>query len=134
MFSHSLKPNSEKVKIVTFSRNSYYKSGGMLKLLVFFICLEEQNLHHIFVLKHLQLILIFIQTTERKPMETVQKKYIVDENNKPVAVQVDIETFEKIEEIMENHGLYELMKQTEDEAEMDLTAAKRFYSKLEKTP
>ncbi|MFW5803732.1 MAG: hypothetical protein ACOCWG_00710 [bacterium] len=67
-------------------------------------------------------------------METVQKKYIVDENNKPVAVQIDIETFEKIEEIMENHGLFELMKQTEDEDEMDLKAAQDFYSTLEKTP
>lgn len=67
-------------------------------------------------------------------METVQKKYIVDENNKPVAVQIDIETFEKIEEIMENHGLFELMKQTEDEDEMDLKAAQDFYSTLKKTP
>ncbi len=34
-------------------------------------------------------------------MELISKQYIVDENNKKIAVQVSIEIFEKIEQILE---------------------------------
>ena len=65
-------------------------------------------------------------------METLQKKYIVDKNNKKVAVQLDIDTFEKIEEVMENYALYGLMKKSDADEELDLNAAKKYYSKLVK--
>ncbi len=35
-------------------------------------------------------------------MFDVKKKFIVDEENKKVAVQIDIETFTQIEEVLEN--------------------------------
>jgi hypothetical protein len=41
-------------------------------------------------------------------METLKRKYIVNENNKKVAVQLDIKTFNKIEEVMENEPEYML--------------------------
>jgi len=49
-----------------------------------------------------------------------------------VAVQLDIKTFEKIEEIMENYALFRLMKENEDEEALDLKHAKDYYSHLDK--
>ncbi len=43
-------------------------------------------------------------------MTDIPLKYIVDENDKKVAVQMDIETFKKIEEALENYGLSELIR------------------------
>ena len=38
-------------------------------------------------------------------MEELKKAYIVDEDNRRVAVQIDIETFNRIEEILEDYAL-----------------------------
>jgi hypothetical protein len=65
-------------------------------------------------------------------MDTIKKQYIVDENNKKVGVQLDLKTFEKIEEIMENYALFQMMKENEDDEVLDLENAKEYYSKLEK--
>ena len=65
-------------------------------------------------------------------MDVLQRKYIVDENNKKVGVQLDIQTFQKIEEIMENYALFHLMKETEKDDLFDLKSANKYYSKLEK--
>lgn len=65
-------------------------------------------------------------------MTDIPKKYIVDEHNRKVAVQLDIETFEKIEEILENHGLVELMKQNEGEEKLAAAEAKVYYRTLDK--
>ncbi len=58
----------------------------------------------------------------------IKKQYIVNEQNRKVAVQLDIETFEKIESILENYALFKLM-QEEDEA-LDLVSAKNYYAEL----
>ncbi len=65
-------------------------------------------------------------------METVKKKYIVDENNNRVAVQLDIDTFNRIEEILENYGLVELMKEEELSEKLELKEAQEYYNKLSK--
>lgn len=65
-------------------------------------------------------------------MDTIKKQYIVDEKNRKIAVQLDLKTFEKIEEIMENYGLFQLMNQNHDEELFDLKEAKGYYSKLDK--
>jgi hypothetical protein len=65
-------------------------------------------------------------------MDTIKKQYIVDENNKKVGVQLDLKTFEKIEEIMENYALFQMMKENGDNEGLDLENAKEYYSKLEK--
>lgn len=66
-------------------------------------------------------------------MESIKKKYIVNEKNKKIAVQVDLKTFEKIEEIMENHGLYKLIEEEDiDKKKMTVDEAKSFYSTLRK--
>ena len=60
-------------------------------------------------------------------MELTQQ-YIVDEHNQRIAVQVDIQTFERIEETLENYALYEIM-QDEDEL-LELKQAKDYYIKF----
>jgi RelB Antitoxin alpha helical domain len=52
-------------------------------------------------------------------MGEVKKRYIVDEQNRRIAVQIDIETFEKIEEILENYALVQLMKGNEGGETLD---------------
>lgn len=65
-------------------------------------------------------------------MTDIQRKYIVDENNKKIAVQLDINTFEKIEEILENFALVQLVKETENEEKLSVQEAKNFYKSLDK--
>ena len=66
-------------------------------------------------------------------MTDIPRKYIVDEHDKKVAVQLDIETFEKMEELLENYGLAQLMKQNEGEEKLAAAEAKAFYRTLDKT-
>ncbi len=65
-------------------------------------------------------------------MEPIKKRYLVDEQNRPVAVQIDLETFEKIEEILENYALTQLMQEVSEDEALDLEAAKAFYESLPK--
>lgn len=63
----------------------------------------------------------------------ITPSYIVDEENRRVAVQLDIETFDRIEETLENYGLYQLMELEEAEDNtMDLSDARRYYNSLNK--
>jgi len=66
-------------------------------------------------------------------MEMIRKQYIVDEKNRRVAVQVPIETFERLEEILENYGLVQLMKENEGGEVLGMNEAKSYYDSLEKT-
>jgi hypothetical protein len=65
-------------------------------------------------------------------MTEIPRKYIVDEHNKRVAVQLDIATFEKIEETLENYALVQLMKDNEGEERLKVAEAKDFYGTLDK--
>ena len=65
-------------------------------------------------------------------METIRKQYIVDEQNKKVAVQIPIEIFEKIEEILENYALVQLMKDNEGKKILHTNEARSYYNQLEK--
>ena len=67
-------------------------------------------------------------------MESINKRYIVDEQNKKIAVQIPIDTFENIEEILENYALVQLMKEHEDEEVLGVSEAKLYYDQLEKAP
>ncbi len=53
-------------------------------------------------------------------MTIIQKQYIVDEKDRKIAVQIDLETFEKIEEILENYALVQLMQENTDEPSLGL--------------
>jgi len=58
--------------------------------------------------------------------------FFVNEQNKKIAVQISIETFEKIEEILENYALVQLMKENEGEETLSMNEAKTYYTQLEK--
>ncbi|MBF0320203.1 MAG: hypothetical protein HQL01_10435 [Nitrospirae bacterium] len=60
-------------------------------------------------------------------MLEIAKKYVVDENNNRLAVEIDIETFGKIEDILEDYGLYHLMIDDKDTESLSLEQAKRYY-------
>ena len=64
-------------------------------------------------------------------MDAIKKKYIIDENNNKVAVQIDINTYEKLEELLENYALVQLMKE-DDSGKLEVREAKEFYNKLPK--
>ena len=65
-------------------------------------------------------------------MEKIDKQYIVDEHNRRIAVQIPIETFEKLEEILENYALVQLMEENEGEETLSSQDAKSYYDQLEK--
>ncbi|MDU9049291.1 MAG: hypothetical protein Q3M30_10590 [Candidatus Electrothrix sp. Rat3] len=48
----------------------------------------------------------------------IARQYIVNEQDRRTAVLLDIETFEKIEEIIENHALYRLMEEKDEDDEV----------------
>ncbi len=61
----------------------------------------------------------------------IKRQYIVDESNCKVAVQLDIETFVKIEETLENYGLIRLMEEEEPDDEIfNLEQAQSYYRTL----
>lgn len=63
----------------------------------------------------------------------LERRHIVDENNRKIAVQLDIETFEKIETILENHALYELMQADDKDEALNLEDAVKYYQSLRPT-
>jgi len=64
-------------------------------------------------------------------MESIKKKYIIDENNNKIAVQIDTETYQKLEDLLENYALVQLMKEDDGER-LEVREAKEFYKKLPK--
>ena len=65
-------------------------------------------------------------------MKEIEKKYIVDDQNRKIAVQLDIGIFEKIENILEDHGLFNLMNENDKNEHLNLDEAKKFYDNLDK--
>jgi hypothetical protein len=63
-------------------------------------------------------------------MLDIHKKIIIDENKKPVAVQIPIKEFERLEELVENYGLAKLMDEVKDDERLSLEDAKGFYQSL----
>ncbi len=54
----------------------------------------------------------------------------MDENQQPIAVQIPIADFEKIEEILENYGLIKLMAESEDDECLSKDEAWQYYQSL----
>ena len=65
-------------------------------------------------------------------MTEIHKKYITDENQNKIAVQIPIEEFEKLEDLIENYGLAKLMEETENDETLDKEDALKFYQSLDK--
>jgi len=62
----------------------------------------------------------------------LQPNYIVDSHNHKIAVQIDIETYEKITEALENYALFKLMDENKDDEKLSLNNAKAYYDSLKK--
>jgi hypothetical protein len=63
---------------------------------------------------------------------SIPRRYVLDENNKKVAVMLDVKTFDKIEEALENYGLMQFIKENKKEKPLKAAEAKSYYSNLSK--
>jgi len=63
-------------------------------------------------------------------MLEIHKTIIVDENQKPVAVQIPIEEFERMEEVIENYGLATMMDVVASDDQLSVQEAKTLYRSL----
>lgn len=63
-------------------------------------------------------------------MVEIHKKVVLDENQKPFAVQIPIEEFERLEEILENYGLSKLIDEVVNDEKLSLENAKTYYQAL----
>ena len=63
-------------------------------------------------------------------MLTLHKKIVLDEQQKPFAVQVPIEEFERIEEVIENYGLSKLIDDVSNDERLPVEDAKKYYQSL----
>ena len=48
-------------------------------------------------------------------MLEIHKHYVLDENQNPIAVQISLPEFERLEEVIENYGLAQLIDEAQDE-------------------
>ncbi len=63
-------------------------------------------------------------------MLRIHKNVVLDENQKPMAIQIPIEDFERLEEIIENYGLAKLMDEVKDDERLSIEEAKSHYQSL----
>ncbi len=63
-------------------------------------------------------------------MLEIHKSIVLDEAQNPVAVQIPIEDFRRLEDIMENYGLSKLMDETLDDDQLSVEEAKQYYQSL----
>lgn len=65
-------------------------------------------------------------------MINIKRQYIVTDNDRKIGVVLDIETFEKIEELLEDCGLALSMEEVEEEESLSLNEAQRCYAQMKK--
>ena len=65
-------------------------------------------------------------------MLSIKKLYLTDENQTPVAVQIDIHDFEKMEQIIEDYALGKFIENNDPDHNLSLNEAKEYYRKLNK--
>jgi hypothetical protein len=65
-------------------------------------------------------------------MTAIPRKYITDAKNQKQAVIVDIETFNRMESIIEDNGLGKFMVEAEDDEILSVREAKKHYNSLKK--
>ena len=65
-------------------------------------------------------------------MFDIKKEYVVTDDNRKKAVLIDIETFERIEGILEDYGLGKYMEEIKDEDALSISDATAYYETLRK--
>ena len=63
-------------------------------------------------------------------MLEIHKKIVLDEDERPFAVQIPIKEFEQLEEVIENYGLSKLMDEVKGEETLSVEAAEKYYKSL----
>jgi hypothetical protein len=63
-------------------------------------------------------------------MLEIHKKIVLDEDERPFAVQIPIKEFAQLEEIIENYGLSKLMNEVKEEETLSIEDAKAYYKSL----
>ena len=63
-------------------------------------------------------------------MLEIPKQYILDDQQRPLAVQIPIEVYNQIEEILENFSLAKLMQEVENDELLSGDAAYSYYQSL----
>ncbi len=63
-------------------------------------------------------------------MLNIHKSIILDESQKPIAVQIPIKEFEHLEEIIENYGLSKLIDDVSHDEKLSVKDAKKHYQSL----
>jgi len=62
----------------------------------------------------------------------LQPNYIVDNHNHRIAVQLDIKTYEKITDVLEDYALFKFMDENKDDEKLSLKDARALYASLKK--
>ena len=65
-------------------------------------------------------------------MNAIPRKYITDAKNQKQAVIVDLETFNRMESIIEDNGLAKFMEEAEEDETLSVHEAKKHYRSLKK--
>jgi hypothetical protein len=65
-------------------------------------------------------------------MLNLNEKYILNKQQKKVAVQLDIKTFKKIEDVLEDYALGQYIEASIEEDKITLEEAKAAYKKIKK--
>ncbi len=65
-------------------------------------------------------------------MLDLKEKYIVNKQQKPVAVQLDIKIFKQLEDVLEDYALAQYMRKSKNDVKLNIDEAKTFYKKLVK--
>ncbi|HEX7585361.1 MAG TPA: hypothetical protein VF373_11780 [Prolixibacteraceae bacterium] len=63
-------------------------------------------------------------------MLEIKKTYVTDSKKRPVAVQVDIQTFEKMEQLLEDYALGQFIGKNDPEDILSVAEAKAYYESL----
>ena len=65
-------------------------------------------------------------------MTAIPRKYVTDARNQKQAVIVDLETFNRMDSIIEDNGLAKFMEEAEDHEVLSVHEEKNFYKSLKK--
>ena len=65
-------------------------------------------------------------------MTAIPRKYITDDRNQKQAVIVDLETFNRMESIIEDHGLAHFMDEAEGDKTLTISEARKSYRTMKK--
>jgi hypothetical protein len=60
----------------------------------------------------------------------INPNYIIDNQNRKIAVQLDINTYNQIIETLENFALYKIIEEDKDNETLSLKDAKKYYKSL----